>query len=151
VGESTRWLVCRAGTHFCAFGLDVVTETMRPLPVQRLLHIPAFIAGLSIIRGEPVPVVDLAVLLGEPAGPASRLITVKAASGVIGVLVHTVIGIRAIPAQAVRDLPSLAQGADDKAIAAVGLLDAELLLVLRSSYLISETLAQELRAAGAAE
>jgi purine-binding chemotaxis protein CheW len=150
VDETTRWLVCRAGVHFCAFGLESVAETMRPLPVQRLSHTPAFVAGLSIIRGEPVPVVDLAVLLGEPSGPAARLVTVKAGSGVIGVLVHAVIGIRTIRAQAVRDLPSVAQGAEDKAIAAVGLLDAELLLVLRSSYLISETLAQELRAGAAA-
>ena len=148
--ETTRWLICRAGMQFCAFGLDSVAETMRPPPVQRLPHTPAFVCGLSVIRGQPVPVVDLAVLLGEPEGPSGRVVTVKAGSGIVAVRVGVVVGVRAIDMQAFGDLPSVAQGAGDEAIAAVGMLDAELLLLLRSSYLISEALAQELRAAGAA-
>ena len=42
-----------------ALPLEHVVETMRPLPVEPLGDAPRFILGLSIVRGEPIPVVDV--------------------------------------------------------------------------------------------
>src|SRR5688572_15607941 len=58
------WLICRVSTRVCALPLDAVVETMRPLVVEPVAGAPGFVSGLSIVRGEPIPVVDAARLLG---------------------------------------------------------------------------------------
>ena len=47
----------------CALPLVHVLEVMRPLPLEKVEPAPAFLLGLAVIRGEPLPVVDVAALL----------------------------------------------------------------------------------------
>ena len=76
--ETTVVLLCRVGTHFCALPIEHVSETMRPLSVVPLAGTPAFVFGLSIIRGSPVPVIDAGQLVGVTGQrrPA-RFVTIK--------------------------------------------------------------------------
>ena len=60
----TSALVFRAGSMLCALRLADVIETMRPLGTRPLAGTPAFVRGVSIVRGVPTPVVDVARLLG---------------------------------------------------------------------------------------
>jgi purine-binding chemotaxis protein CheW len=66
VGELS--LVFRSAGHVCAVGLSDVAEVMRPLPVTALAGAPPFVAGVSIIREKPTPVVSLAALLDDADG-----------------------------------------------------------------------------------
>ena len=61
-------LVFRAGPLLCALRLDEVIETMRPLDVQPLAGTPAFVLGISVLRGVPTPVIDVARLLSGGSG-----------------------------------------------------------------------------------
>jgi purine-binding chemotaxis protein CheW len=111
---------------------------MRPLDVERIAGVPPFLRGLAVIRGSAVPVIDAGVLLGDERSRPTRFVTVKAGQRRIALAVDAVIGVKTIPPGALDDLPLLFQRSDTDAVAAVGTLDSELLLVLRSARLIPE-------------
>ncbi len=71
-------LLCRVRSWFCALPVVHVEETMRPLPIGPLAGAPDFVAGLSIIRGRPTPVVDTGALLGaRDAATPRRLVVLR--------------------------------------------------------------------------
>ncbi|KQW02895.1 hypothetical protein ASC87_00640 [Rhizobacter sp. Root1221] len=115
-----------------------VVETMRPLPVEAVAGAPHFVRGLAVIRGMPVPVVDAAHLLGELAAPANRFVTVIAGERRVALAVDSVLGVREVPTDSLHQLPPLLQEAGGDVVAAIGLLDAELLLVLSSTRLLPD-------------
>lgn len=102
---STLNLVFRADSHICALPLTKVSEVLRPLPVKALAGVPAGVRGLSMIRGAPVAVVDLAALLGGGSGTGTRLVMVRAGERQIALSVDAVPGIRAFNPSVWNELP----------------------------------------------
>lgn len=133
-----EWLVCRVQTRLCALPLEHVIETLRPMPVEPVAGAPPFVLGLAVIRGVPLPVVDAARLLGTDQAKAERFVTVIAGNRRIALAVDCVLGVRAVAPESLQALPPLLHEADTDVIAAIGLLDAELMLVLRSAKLLPE-------------
>jgi len=129
--------------------LEYVLETMRPLPVEPLSGAPQFVQGLAIIRGAPVPVVDAARLLGAEATRPSRFVTLKADERRVALAVDSVLGVRSIPDGSLQALPPLLRDAGAEIVSKIGMLDAELLLVLRSVRFVTEDLWAKLSADGA--
>ncbi|HLG56353.1 MAG TPA: chemotaxis protein CheW [Vicinamibacterales bacterium] len=133
-------LLCRVGNLLCALPLEHVEETMRPLAIEPLAGAPAFVRGLAVVRGIAVPVVDAAALLGVGIGRPTRFVSVKAGSRRVALAVDAVEGIRRIPPASLDALPPLLGNSNADAISAVGTLDAELFLVLRSGRLVPDDL-----------
>jgi purine-binding chemotaxis protein CheW len=144
-------LLLRVRGRLCALPLEHVVETMRPLPVNPVAGAPPYVAGLAIVRGAALPVIDLARLLGPAPGASTttRFVTVRVASRVVALGVDAVVGVRTLSTASLGELPALLRDADADAIASVGTLDAELLLVLHAARLLP-TEAVAGRAAGAA-
>jgi purine-binding chemotaxis protein CheW len=142
-------LVYRAGAQLCAVPLDCVVEVMRALPVKPVSGGPPYVCGVCIIRGEPVAVVDTGVLVGNRPTAFERLITVRTGSGTVALAAEAVLGICAIGAEKLSQLPPLLRGAAAETIAAIGTLDAELLFVLRTALIVPEGLFDRLLADGA--
>jgi len=124
-------LLCRLGDGLCALPLDCVVETMRPLPIERIAHAPSFVLGLSVVRGQPIPVIDAAGLFrgGQTAAP-HRFVTVRVGERRAALAVDDVLGLRDLALLSLGALPPLLDGADSSAVAAVGALDRQLLMVL---------------------
>src|ERR1700761_6326777 len=78
---TTMSLVFRAGALLCALHLDEVIETMRPLAVRPLAGTPAFVRGVTIMRGVPTPVIDVARLLGGEQADVARFVAVRSERG----------------------------------------------------------------------
>jgi purine-binding chemotaxis protein CheW len=131
-------LLCRVGDLFCALPLEHVEETMRPLAIEAIAGVPSFVRGLAVVRGAPIPVVDAASLINGVASHPRRFVTVKAGTRRIALAVDAVVGVVEIPSGSLDALPQLFQDASLDAISAIGMLDADLLLVLRSTHLIPE-------------
>ena len=137
-------LLFRVRGRLCALPLAHVVETMRPLPIQAMAGAPPAVRGLAIIRGAPVPVVEVAELLaGEglevratPSDAAARFVTVRAAERVIALAVDSVAGTKHLPPDSLRTLPPLLHDGETSVVGSIGTLDAELLLVLRSARLV---------------
>ena len=144
------YLICRAGRHLCAMSTGQIVETMRVLPIEALAGTPDFVRGMSVIRGTPVPVLDLPCLLNIGESQPQRLVTVKVGGRIVALLVDSVIGIRSIAGDSVSDLPPLLRDAGGETVSTIGILDAELLLFLNNMRIISDSASEALRLAEAA-
>lgn len=133
-------LVGGRGRMVIALPLPHVVEIMRPLPRESVGDMPSFVSGLSIIRGKPVPVVDLDDLLDQGAAgrPATRFVVVRVDNRRVALAVEDVIGLRAIDASSHEQMPPLLRNARSDVVDAVGVLDGELLVMLRSARIVPE-------------
>ena len=139
VGTGDPALIVSVGTLRAAFPLQYVVETMRPLRVETFSGAPPFVRGLSLIRGVPTPVVDLGTLLGKDEHIApTRFVTLRVGERRVAVAVERVEGIRELPRQGDQQLPPLLKDASCGLVAAVGTLDADLMMVLCAATLIPE-------------
>ncbi|HKY36209.1 MAG TPA: chemotaxis protein CheW [Polyangiaceae bacterium] len=135
-----RLLICRVGSAVCGIPLEHVLETMRPLPVEPLAHMPGFVEGLALIRGRPTPVLDSRRLLGArpAAATPTRFVALRLGSRCAALSVDAVVGVRMVEASALAELPAILRDTEHEHVAALGALDAELLLVLEHSRILSE-------------
>lgn len=139
--EGREQLLLRCRSWLCSLPLSEVVETMRVLPLQPVAGAPPFVRGLSLVRGELVPVVELAALLGDGGPRGERLVIVKAgpygerrlALEVDEVL--RVVKLALKPDAGVAPLLSAALPAQVEVLAA---LDGSALAVLSSASLLSE-------------
>ena len=139
--EQTRFLVLRLGSVLGAVPLTSVLEVMRPLPVSPLEGVPGFVRGVSVIRGIPTPVVDLAALVtGSILPNPSRFATLRVSGRQVALSVEGIPGIRTLKESETRGLPPLLQEASQEVVQSLATLDSELLLVLKQSRLFSEEL-----------
>jgi len=130
------WLLCRAGSHSFALPMPHVIETMRPLRIEKLSGAPPLVLGLSIIRGEPVPVIDTAMLFDDQLTNCKRLITARTGNRTIAFAVEAVLGVQAIPSHELERLPALLRNVE--AIEAIKTLDEELVFFLNTARIIPE-------------
>jgi purine-binding chemotaxis protein CheW len=131
-------LVCRVESRLLALPLSEVTETMRPLPVSAMPGAPPFVRGAAIVRGEAVPVLDGGLLLGGQApGAAGRFVILRVGGRPVALAVDEVLGVRALSGAVLAELPPLLQNATS--VDSVGILDAQLLVLLQSARLVPES------------
>jgi purine-binding chemotaxis protein CheW len=136
-------------TRLCAIPLQYVSETMRPLPIEPVPGMPPSVRGLSIIRGVPVPVVDVATAIAGGGSTPTRFVTVTVGARSVALAVDSIVGVRTIDASEINELPMLLANASNEGIAAIGILDAKLLLLLQSARLIPDDVWTTLEQRGA--
>jgi purine-binding chemotaxis protein CheW len=131
-------LVCRVASRLCALPLTHIRETMRPLPIEPIAGVQAPVSGVAIIRGEAVPVLDMSRLLVGTEAQPQRFVTLRLGDRSVALAVDAVVGLRTIPPEASQELPPLLREADGDVVARIGMLDAELLVVLQDSRLLPD-------------
>ncbi|BCJ92245.1 chemotaxis protein CheW [Terrihabitans soli] len=144
------WLVYRAGGQLHALPISCIVEIMRPQPIVPVEGAPDYILGLSIIRGQPVPIVDVGRLIGGKASMCSRIVTVRLGARTVGLCADAVLGKQQIGRATLARLPPLLSRVATTAIDEVGTLDREFLFVLQGGCLIPEDILDCLEAAGTA-
>jgi purine-binding chemotaxis protein CheW len=143
VPSTKRVLVVLARTNRCALPLEHVVETMRPLRIEPVANAPPQLLGISIVRGIPLPVVDLGALLGSDGARSSaaipaRFVTVRAGARCVALAVEFVVGVRNLAPGTLHQLPPLLGGVPSAAVTALGVLDRELVAVLDGSRLLPD-------------
>ena len=129
-------LVFRAGAALAALPVEHVLETMRPLGTTPLATAPAYVLGAAVVRGAAVPVIDLARLLGGETAPVSRWVTLRAGARTVALAVGEVLGIRRAGTE---HAPALVGGVATNVLDGLGVLDRDLLVVLASGRVMSES------------
>lgn len=139
-GGRQALLICRVGSRLCGIPLEHVRETMRPLPVEPLGRAPAFVDGLSLIRGRPTPVIDAPRLLGAATTQKARgrYVTLRVGERCAALAVDAVLGVRQVDLAELDELPVLMRE-HNELVAALGALDHELFLVLERARLVPES------------
>lgn len=137
IGVTTTAVLCAVGPLVCALPLACVIETMRPLPITVLAGAPEAVLGVTVIRGKPLPVLDLACLLNAGHEPPQRFVSVRVGEGRgVACAVGAIAGVRRIPDAELNRLPPLLASADSGMVAAIGARDRDLLLALDASRLV---------------
>jgi purine-binding chemotaxis protein CheW len=133
-------LIVTIGMRSCAIPIEHVAETMRPLAIEPIAGMPEFIKGVSLIRGVPIPVVDLGALLqtSDRSLASGRFVTLKVAARRAAVAVDSVVGLRKLDLREAGELPPLLRAAGAEMIDAIGTCDAQLLIVLRAMRIIPD-------------
>lgn len=134
-------LVLRTSYRTCAVPLAYVSEVMRPLPIESLAGAPAGVCGVAVVRGRAIPVVDLGALLDDGVvvrSDAARFVTLRVGNRAVALLVNAVRTIQTLAWGKFESLPPLWQGPQSPAVAALGVVDRELLLVLEATRLLPD-------------
>jgi len=132
--------------------LEDVREIMRPLPIEPLSGSPPFVLGLAVVRGFPVPVLDAGRLLNSTASSSPlRFVSLKLGERTASLAVDAVLDVCALDAGVLSGIPPLLREAGSEIVAAVGSLDAELLLVLEAARLVPDSVWNAMQASGATQ
>ncbi|MGN6104491.1 MAG: chemotaxis protein CheW [Kofleriaceae bacterium] len=134
---SNSVVIVRVSSVSCALPVGVVVETMRPLPIAPLADAPAGVIGTSVVRGAAIPVLDLAAVLGAPAGARGRFVVVRVGERRVALLVDEVVDVRAVPPDDLAAIPPLLRDAARDVVARIGALDRELRVVLDAARLVA--------------
>ncbi|MGE0449547.1 MAG: chemotaxis protein CheW [Vicinamibacterales bacterium] len=129
-------LVLLAGDRRCAIPLTSVLEVARPLPLVQVDRQSPPVLGLARFRGRPVPVVDLAAVLGVAASPARRFVSLRVGDRAVALAVGDVDGVEWFEPESFSALPALVVSSSPGPVAALAERDHELLLVLDGGRLL---------------
>ena len=110
---------------------------MRPLPVEPVADGPTFVMGVALIRGQPVPVVDVAKLLGSDTGEVRRFVAVHAGVHCVALGVAEVLGTRRLQSNELAQVPPLLSEVPQVRTALANL-DGRLLEMLEASAIIEQ-------------
>lgn len=149
--SGNRVLIVAVQSSACALPLMQVVETMRPQPIEPIACALSFVRGVSIIRGAPIPVVDLGALLGTSNGTPGRFITLRLDDRQVALAVEAVLGVREFDALTIQKLPPLLSGASKEIIEAIGTLDEQMLIVLQAGWQLPDQVWHAVAARGGAQ
>lgn len=139
-----KYLLVSVGTRTCAFPLSDVSETMRALKTVPLPDAPAFISGVTTVRGELTVVVNGHVLLSESGDDGNRVIILKAGARKFAITVSEVAGIAELDddsgTQMAPLLPSLTSDYVDRLLK----LESSFATVLNGARMVPESVWQSL-------
>lgn len=138
-GLNHRVLLVRARSWLCALPVVDIIETMRSLPIVSFASGLRFLRGISVVRGAPVPIVDLAALLGAEDGAGGRMfVAMRCGAKRYCLEVDEVVGISDIDVGKLEKAPPLLSGVMAEYVERLAVLDGQVLVTLETARLIPQ-------------
>jgi purine-binding chemotaxis protein CheW len=126
-----------------SYGIDIlkVQEIRGYEKPTAIANAPAFIMGVTNLRGVIVPILDLRVRFGMPEPKYDEftvVIILNVAARVVGVVVDSVSDVLTLAAEAIRPAPEFASATfDAKYITGLATVDEQLVILLDIEHLMS--------------
>lgn len=124
------------------YGVNIldVQEIIRIPPITRVPRAPTFVEGVTNLRGQVLPVIDLRKRLGtyqRELGSTSRIVVVSNNTRRIGLIVDAVTEVARIPRSSIEPPPPEVLDVDSEFIDGVGKRGDRLLVLLRLDKVLS--------------
>lgn len=129
----TQVVVFQLGKELYGADISVVLEVSPLLRVTRVPRTPAYIEGVTNLRGRVIPVVDLRKRLGLPATPptkSTRIAVAEIEGGKIGMVVDAVVEVLRVDASAVEPPSPMFSKIDTENVMGVAKVDDRLIVLL---------------------
>ena len=139
--EPESWISFRVAGSIYGLMVDVVREVLRVGVVTAVPHTPAFVRGVTNMRGRVLPVVDLRVRLGfetAPISESSRILVVRLGSELVGLLVDAVQQMLQILPSNIREPPAEGSSKALRSVSGMTALEEGVMLLLDSKSLLAE-------------
>ena len=140
---TTPWLLCQVHEPVCALPLAQLTEVMRPLPLLAVAQSPECVLGLCVMRGAPVPVIDLARCLCARSAAPTRFVALRMGERRIALAVDAVSGTISLDPEQLAAVPPLLSRASSARDAGTAL-DTRRLMLLQTSRFLTDSELSEL-------
>jgi chemotaxis signal transduction protein len=108
-GKQLRLVCFELRRQELAFSIADVRETLPLLPISHVFLTPPWLAGIFSLRGEIVPAIDLAVVLGLSRAVVSddaRIVVVEHGAKVAGILAERLCELRTIDESTIEAPPA---------------------------------------------
>ena len=133
------------------YGLDIsdVEGIINMQAITTLPQAPAFVVGVTSLRGKVLPVVDLRKRFGLPQEDASkdtRIIVVDVAGAIVGMVVDAVSEVMNVPVEAIEPPSSLVTTVDSDFIKGIAKVEERLVILLDLAKLLTAGELMELQA-----
>lgn len=124
------------------YGLDiaVVKEVITLRPITAIPRTPAFVEGVTNLRGKVLPVIDLRKRFGLPIGEVtkhSRIVVVEINDTMVGMLVDAVSKVLTVPEGAIEPPSPLVTTVDSAFITGIAKVDDLLIILLDVEKVLS--------------
>lgn len=129
----TQVVVFQVGTELYGADISVVREVGPLQRVTRVPRTPAYIEGVTNLRGRVIPVIDLRKRLGLPSAAATkstRIAVVELEGGQIGMVVDAVQEVLRVPASAVEPPSPMFSKIDHENVLGIAKVDDRLIILL---------------------
>lgn len=133
------------------YGVEIgrIQEIIRMQPITAVPNGPAFIEGLTNLRGRVIPVMDLRRRFGlaspEP-DRRTRIVVAELGSHTVGLIVDAVSEVLRVTGEQIEPPSALVTTADSTFLRGVARLDERLILLLDPAHILSGTEQDELAA-----
>jgi len=135
------------GEEEFAIDLRYVREVIRCPEITRLPRSPDYVEGVIDLRGNIIPVIDLATRLGMPGSPFSSntaVVIVETEVRLIGAIVDRINQVVRLAEDQITPPVRLAGGISEDFIRGVGRLEDRLIVILEISKVFTPRVAEEL-------
>jgi purine-binding chemotaxis protein CheW len=119
-------------------------------PLTQVPGAPPFLRGVTSLRGQVVPIVDLAERLGlgsRPLGPKARVLVVRVDDQVVGMAVDDVLRVLYLSEDAVQPPPPVVARVSARFLAGVAYIQGDVVLVLNLQRVLTPEEAETVREA----
>lgn len=109
---STQVVIFQLARESYAVSISDVREIVRMQPITRVPSAPDYVQGVVNLRGQVIPVINLAKRLGlpvQPVTPATRIVVAQAGQDTIGMIVDSVVKVAHIPGEDIEVPEALAR------------------------------------------
>lgn len=136
--ELMRYLVFVLGTQEFAINILMVREIVAMLPTTRVPGLPVYFRGVSNLRGQIIPVMDLRLRLGMPPAsrPSERCVVVIASGGkLMGLAVDLVQEVVCMAASEIEAMPPMGSEVPTEMLGGIERCEGRVRFILESSRL----------------
>ncbi|NLY10292.1 MAG: chemotaxis protein CheW [Firmicutes bacterium] len=136
-----QFVVFRLAEEEFALGITKVREIIKVTEITRLPHVAKYIEGVTNLRGEVIPVVNLRKRFGleeEEETQDTRIIIVDIDSSKVGFIVDEVKEVLRVPSDAIDPPPSNVAGLSSTYLEGIAKHDDRLLILLHIDRIMLE-------------